>query len=82
MSDQIFPIKVQHAKHILEDELVGEVLCQMREEALEALTRVDASDMKQILKCQAQVGVIDEFLGAFEAIVLDAQEAQNGADVP
>lgn len=74
--------KAEQARHILGEELVGDVLSGMRQDALEALAKAPVDEPNLILRLQAKVSVIDDFCDSFEAFILDADELGQGDVLP
>lgn len=78
MSKQDKLYKAEQARRILGEELVGEVLSGMRQDALEALAKAPVDEPNVILRLQAKITVIDDFCDSFEVFILDADELAHG----
>lgn len=79
MSKQDKLYKAEQARRILGEELVGEVLSGMRQDALETLAKAPIDEPSMIVALQAKITVIDDFCDSFEAFILDADELANNS---
>lgn len=75
-------ISAGDAERLQNDPDLNEVFDLLRADALEALAIAEPDDMKQIIRLQAKVAVIEEFQTDLEGMVLRAQEQEEENAAP